>query len=67
MLPPHVLNSVTLLALTTTHMRRWSYQNAQFFPDRNTVHRELRTLRLSVATSYPVKELCISTAAVRVT
>jgi hypothetical protein len=67
MLPPHVLNSVTLLALTTTHMRHWSYQNAQFFPDGGTLHRELITLRLSVETSYLVKELCISTATARVT
>jgi hypothetical protein len=51
---------------TTTHRRRWSYQNAQVLLNSSKVHRESLTPRLSVDTSYLPKELCISIA-VRVT
>jgi hypothetical protein len=37
--PPHMLEPVIFLALVTTHTRRWSYQDAQFFPDGSNVHR----------------------------
>jgi hypothetical protein len=49
-----------------TIRRRWSYQNAQSFLNGSKVHRESMISRLSMDTSYLLKELCISRG-VRVT
>ena len=52
--------------LTMTHRRRRTHQSAQFFTNDSNGHRESVTSRLSVESSFLLKQLCISIA-VRVT